>query len=70
MAYDIPNYDRWKLASGLEEKEVVACECEYCGGEIYEGEQVIDTSDGTVHEECFDEFAKEVLDFKYITAER
>lgn len=53
---DIPNYDSWKLESGLEDEELY-CMCDHCAGEIYNGEYVYKGDDFTVHEDCFFEFA-------------
>jgi hypothetical protein len=63
MSNEIPNYDKWKLASGRDDERVF-CECEHCGGEIYEGEEYLEVDDCNIHEDCFDDFAKEYLDPK------
>jgi hypothetical protein len=69
MAEIIPFYDRWKLSCGHED-EVIVGRCEHCDGEIYEGEEVYETNEGTVHEECFNDFAIECLDAHQTYAER
>jgi hypothetical protein len=54
------NYDRWKLSEGP--TAVIVCECDYCQEPIQEGEDVYKLDSGdTVHEDCFNEYAKEVL---------
>lgn len=63
------NYDDWKLSSGQDD-EVIVCECEHCGGEIYEGDEIYRTSEGIVHDDCFVEFAHEVLESEPDVAER
>jgi hypothetical protein len=64
MAEIIPFYDKWKLASGRDD-EVVVHHCEHCDGEIYKGEEFLMTSEGAVHEDCFDEFAHELLETRH-----
>lgn len=67
---DFPKgYDDWKLSSGQDD-EVVVCICEHCDNEIYEGEEIYETNEGTVHEECFEEFAEGCLDAHRTVAER
>ena len=45
-----------------EEKEVICGECQHCKGEIYEYEEVYLVEDGSIiHEDCFNEYAREVL---------
>jgi hypothetical protein len=61
MSNEIPNYDKWKLDSGQDD-EVVFCHCDHCDGEIYEGEEYLDIENGhRIHEDCYDDYAKEVL---------
>ena len=53
---NIPSYDSWKLASGLE-SERVCCTCDSCGQEIYSGEDyyIFDGQDN-LHEECLTDY--------------
>lgn len=32
------------------------CACAYCGGEVAEGDEIYETGDGFVHDECFFEY--------------
>lgn len=63
------NYDNWKT-SPPEDYEEVFCYCEHCDGEIYMGEEYIRTADGSVHEDCFRDFAVDILIASYEYAER
>lgn len=56
----IKGYDNWKL-SNPRDREVVVAECEHCGGEIYLSEEYKRTNHGKVHEDCFEDFAVDVL---------
>lgn len=40
-------------------EDVVVGECDHCGGEIYEGEEVYDIDGYTVHEDCLLDFVKD-----------
>lgn len=52
-------YDRWKT-NPPEEK--IWGECDHCGREIYEGDEVIEVTEGRyVHADCFDDFARDEL---------
>lgn len=64
-----PFYDRWKL-SNPRDFEVIAGYCEHCGMEYYEGEDIFETTEGKVHEDCLDEFAREQICARRITAEK
>jgi hypothetical protein len=55
------NYDRWKLHTPDDDLKVF-CTCECCGQEIYEGEEYLEIDGDNIHEDCFDEYAKETLD--------
>lgn len=55
---DIPNYDSWKLSSGLE-GEKVYCECSHCDGEIYVGEEYYSIDGEALHEDCLDDYVKD-----------
>jgi hypothetical protein len=67
MGNEIKDYDRWKLASGQDDEKVF-CECEQCGGEIYEGEEYLEVDDCNIHHECFDDFAWKLLQPRFRTA--
>jgi len=54
-------YDEWIARV---ETDKVFCECEHCSEGIYMGECYIETNEGNVHEECYREFAKEMLDYR------
>lgn len=45
-------YDLWKTRTP-EDNEVIFCYCEYCDGEIYEGEEYWHVEDVSIHEDCF-----------------
>lgn len=34
------------------------CACLYCGGEIVPGDEIYDTDEGFVHDECFFEYLR------------
>ncbi|MFX3623213.1 MAG: hypothetical protein ACE3JP_03980 [Ectobacillus sp.] len=61
--YGLPsNYDEWKT-SPPEDDEVIVCQCEYCDGDIFAGEEAYKVNvDEWVHEDCFLDYAKEELD--------
>jgi len=65
------DYDDWKLQSGLED-EVVVCNCDECGQEIYEGDPIfrIRENGEIVHDTCFVEYARSALDASYEIAEK
>ena len=42
----------------------IACYCGYCGGEIYEGEEIYDVDGDTIHEDCLLAYARENLAVK------
>lgn len=54
------NYDKWKLKSPWDDEKVF-CHCEHCDSEIYEGEEYMEVDDANVHEDCFNDYAYEVL---------
>lgn len=58
--YAIPNYDNWKLATQLDYERVVGY-CPACNECVYKGEEVYAIEDEYIHEDCFEEFAKETL---------
>jgi hypothetical protein len=64
----IPRYEMF-LEPTLIEKEVVVSHCNVCEGEIYKGEEILSVEDEYVHDECFYEYAKNVLDAYYDYAE-
>lgn len=68
MKFSMPNYDNWKLTTP-ESNEKIAHFCEYCGTPIYVGEEFLGTDEGRVHEDCFDEFAWQVMGVHRETAE-
>lgn len=47
----------------------VFTECEHCGGEIYEGEEVAKANFAYVHLDCLNEYAVAVLEWYEVTAE-
>lgn len=57
----IPNYDKWKLLNPYD-LEILVSYCPLCDGEVYKGEEVFNVEGEYVHEECFEEYAKSVLD--------
>jgi hypothetical protein len=61
MSNEIPNYDKWKLSSGQDDEKVF-CNCDWCGGEIYEGEEYLEIQDDKIHDDCFPDYAEEHLD--------
>jgi hypothetical protein len=57
----IKGYDQWKLRNPRD-TEKVCFECDYCGGEVYEGIEYYKTVDGDrVHCDCFHAYAAETL---------
>lgn len=69
MGEVIPFYDKWKLDSGQDDEKTVG-KCEHCDREIYEGDEIYETSEGDVHEDCFQEFAETALDATLKHAEK
>jgi hypothetical protein len=68
--YGLPsNYDDWKTKSPWDD-EVIVSYCLHCGGEIYEGSEEYKVNGDWVHEDCFSDWAKEVLDARLKTAEQ
>lgn len=63
------DYDEWKTSTP-QDREVIIVLCEYCNGEIYEGEECLKTNEGIIHDTCFFEFAYEVLEVSIAYAER
>jgi hypothetical protein len=61
MGEEIKDYDDWKLHTP-NDKEVVVGRCACCYGEIYKGQEYLEVDGESVHEECFDEYAKDVLE--------
>lgn len=55
-------YDDWKLDTPDNHVKTV-CECDYCGKDIYEGEEYIEVycRNDCVHEECFEDYAFDTL---------
>lgn len=43
------------------EKTPTYVHCEYCGEEIYIGEEVYSTPDGYIHEACMTDYAVQVM---------
>lgn len=54
-------YDEW-VTRTPEDDEKIFCYCEHCDGEIYEGEEYLEVDGANIHEDCFDEHAREALD--------
>lgn len=66
--FSLPSsYDRWKTSTPDDEK--VSFYCDNCGEAIMVDEEYVETSEGDVHMDCFDEFAREHLDAKHKFAE-
>ena len=53
-------YDNWKLKSPWDDEKVF-CNCEHCEEEIYEGEEYFEVDGAKIHEDCFNEYAYEIL---------
>jgi hypothetical protein len=56
----IKNYDDWKLDTPDNHLKVKGICC-HCDQELYGGEEAFRVEDGLLHEDCFEEYAKEVL---------
>jgi hypothetical protein len=54
------NYDNWKLDTPDNHLKPVA-HCCHCWNELYEGEDAFRVEDGLLHEDCFEEYARDVL---------
>ena len=62
-----PDCDRYLLSLATDERVVDLCD--YCSGEIYEGQEVYMTSDSDiVHTDCFVEFSIFKLDAMKVDA--
>jgi hypothetical protein len=57
----ISNYDMWKLMNPYD-LEIAVSECPACNESIYKGEEVYLIDCEYVHEDCFEEFARQTLD--------
>jgi hypothetical protein len=59
----IRHYDEWlyRLLEN-EQLEIVVSYCSVCNGEIYKGEEIYFIEEEHIHEECFEEYAKQTLD--------
>jgi hypothetical protein len=55
------DYDSWKTRTPDDDLKVF-CSCEWCGGEIYVGEEYIEVQGDNIHDDCFSEYAEEHLD--------
>lgn len=55
------NLDRFAQGRPDPQQAPAIASCLECGGEIYEGEEVLSVDGGLVHDDCFDEYAREVL---------
>jgi len=53
-------YDKWKLDTPDNHLKTF-CYCKVCDGEIYEGEEYLKVEGDNIHEDCFDEYAKNML---------
>lgn len=42
-------------------EDKVFCYCDYCGGEIYEGEDIYEIDGDIIHEDCLLDYAKDKL---------
>lgn len=56
-------YDNWKLDTPDNHLKLF-CHCEVCGKEIYIGEEYLEIGNDNIHEDCFDEYAKDTLEPK------
>lgn len=54
-------YDSWKLANGQDNDKKTYGDCKYCEQPMYHGDNVTETSKGTVHEHCFEYFVDDLL---------
>lgn len=54
-------YDRWKLDTPDNHLKIF-CHCKHCGGEIYVGDEYLEVEGNNIHEDCFDEYARNALD--------
>lgn len=45
-------------------EDVIVGYCDYCGGEIYEGEEVYEIDGDVVHEDCLLDYVKENMAVK------
>lgn len=61
------DYDRWKTTPPEPD---VYCTCDFCGDDIYDGEDFVKAGSDKVHEECFDDYAWEQLDASFETADK
>lgn len=57
------NYDEWLTR---EPKEIVVRVCDHCRENIYLGYNFYITDQGNVHEDCFEAFAKRMLEAELI----
>lgn len=53
-------YDSWRLATPYDDEEFWE-ECAECGGDIFKGDHVLSVDDGLIHEDCFMDYAKGIL---------
>jgi hypothetical protein len=56
----IRNYDDWKLDTPDNYLNPVL-NCCHCGNELYEGEEILVVADGGLHEDCLDDYVREVV---------
>jgi hypothetical protein len=56
----ISKYDEWKTKTPRDSEKIIGL-CDYCDREIYDGVPYYNTNEGRVHDDCFEKFAKEVL---------
>jgi hypothetical protein len=59
--YAIPNYDNWKLMNA-NDLQIVVGYCTACNECVYKGEEVYLVEEEYIHEDCFEEYAKQTLD--------
>jgi hypothetical protein len=62
------DYDEWKARTPMDD-ECPAFLCDHCENPIMVGEEFTMTNEGRVHDDCYEEFACDILEVSYAEAE-
>lgn len=54
-------YDAWKTRCPEDELDWIDIECEQCGEKFILYEEVIQVSDGVIHEDCLDDWVRDYV---------